>query len=121
MIENKIGYSCHYTISFLSLPHDMFDDVSLTQVAAGGERVFDVGGHCVVCIPDGSNPALGVHAVGVFEPVFAYQQDLKLRIDGEGGTQTGKSSADDQNVRKKMWMTLGMERDEITHRVIIPR
>ena len=103
----------------------MFDDGSLTQVAAGGKRIFDVGGHCVVLVPDGSNAALGVHAIGVFETVFAYQQDLELRIDGESGTQPGKSSADDEDVNMiasaKVRMTLGMERDEITHVLIIPR
>jgi len=42
-----------------------------------------------------------VHAVGIFESVFADHQDLKLRIDSKGGTETGKTSADDENVRKK--------------------
>jgi len=65
------------------------------QVASGSERVFDVSVHGVVRIPDGSDAALSVHAIGVFETVFAYQQDLKLRIDGESGAQTGKTSTDD--------------------------
>jgi hypothetical protein len=83
----------------------MFDDISLTQIASGGKRIFNVSGHGVVRIPHGSDPTLGVHAVGIFETILADQQDLKLRIDGESGAQTSKSSADDEDVRKKMRMT----------------
>jgi len=98
-----------------TLPHNMFDDIPLTQIATCGERIFDVSGHGIVRIPHGSDPTLGVHAVGVFKTILTDQQDLKLRIDREGGTQTGKTTADDEDIRKKMGMTLGVEGDEVTH------
>jgi hypothetical protein len=60
-----------------------------------------------------------VDAVGIFESAFAEENDLKLWIDGEGGTETGKSSAEDEDIGKKVRMPLRMKRNEITHGVIV--
>ena len=44
---------------------------------------------------------------------------MKLRINGEGGTESGESSADDENVGEKVRMSLRMKRNEITHSEIL--
>jgi len=100
--------------------NDVFDDVSVAQIAAGGDRVFDVSRHWVLFVPDGGDSALCVHAVGVFESAFAEENDLELRINGEGGAEPGKSTADDENVGKKVRMPLRMEWYQMSHGTILP-
>jgi hypothetical protein len=55
-------------------------------------------------------------AVGIFETAFAKENDLKLRVNSEGGAKSGESSTDDENVGKKVRMPLRMKRDKITHK-----